>query len=48
MTKVVVANLIAGTEYVFEMRAVSNAAGNGAVSAPSAATPIAIAVGEEQ
>jgi hypothetical protein len=40
-TEVVVGNLIAGTEYVFEMRAVSNAAGNGAVSARSAATPIA-------
>ena len=47
--EVVVGNLVAGTEYTFEMRAVSNAAGNGAVSAPSAATPIADPrSGEEQ
>ena len=48
-TEVVVGNLVAGTEYTFEMRAVSNAAGNGAVSAPSTATPIADPrSGEEQ
>ena len=40
-TEVVVENLVAGTEYIFEMRAVSDAAGNGAVSAASTATPIA-------
>ena len=48
-TEVVVGELVAGTEYIFEMRAVSNVAGNGAVSAPAAATPIAdLRSGEEQ
>ena len=47
-TEVVVGNLVAGTEYIFEMRAVSNAAGNGAVSASSSAPIADPRSGEEQ
>ena len=47
-TEVVVGELVAGTEYTFEMRAVSSAAGNGAVSARTAAMPLADARPREE